>query len=53
MDLRLDDPERPRKLPGRGDGLLDGKRRVAGGNGNALLGEQFLGLIFMNVHGRS
>ena len=31
---------------------FDGKRRIAGGNRNAVLGEQFLGLIFMDVHGR-
>ena len=53
VDLRLDDPERSGELPGRGHRFLDGKGGVAGGDRDALLGEQFLGLIFMDVHGRA
>ena len=50
MDLRLDHIERPGQLLRRRDRFLDIHRRVSGGNGDAVLGEEFLGLIFMDVH---
>jgi len=50
MDLRLDDVERSGELGRCLDGLLDGHRGEAGGDGHAELGEQFLGLIFVDVH---
>ncbi len=51
VDLRLDDPERPGKLLRSFDGFLDTHRRIASGNRDAVLREQFLGLIFVDVHG--
>ena len=51
MDLRLDHVERPGKLAGGGDRLFDAHRRVARGDRHAELGEEILGLIFVDVHG--
>ena len=53
VDLRLDDPQRSGKLVGRVDGLLDAHRGVTGRNRYAVFREQFLGLIFVDVHGRA
>ena len=51
MDLRLDDPQRPRELAGRLDGFVDAHRGKAGGHRHAIFRKQVLGLIFMDVHG--
>ncbi len=51
VDLRLHDIERPGQLLGGLDGFLDRERGEAGGDGGAELREQFLGLIFVDVHG--
>ncbi len=53
MDLRLDHPQRPGKLLRGLDRFFDGHRGIAGGHRHAELGEQFLGLIFVDVHGRA
>ncbi len=53
VDLRLHDPQRPRKLLGGLDRFVDAHRGIASGNGHAILREQFLGLIFVDVHGRA
>jgi hypothetical protein len=50
VDLRLDDIERPGELLGAGDGFFNGQGRIARRNGDAELGQQFLGLILMDVH---
>jgi hypothetical protein len=52
VDLRLDHPERPGELARGFDSLVDGHRGVAGGDRHAELGEQFLRLVFVDVHGR-
>ena len=52
VDLRLDHPQRPGKLLGRRDRFLDAHRRIARGHRHAIFREQFLGLIFVDVHGR-
>ena len=51
VDLRLDDIKRPGQLLRRLARLVDGHRGIAGRDGDAELREQFLGLIFMDVHG--
>ena len=53
MDLRLHDIKRPGQLLRRLDRFLDDHRGEAGGDGHAELGEQFLGLIFVDVHGKA
>jgi hypothetical protein len=50
MDLRLHDIERPRQLARSGDGFVHGEGGVSGGDRRAKFRQQFLGLIFMNVH---
>ncbi len=50
MDLRLHHIERPGQLRRRRDGLVDAQRGIARGHGDAEFGEQFLGLIFVDVH---
>ena len=50
VDLRLDDVERSGKLVDGGHRLLDAHRRDAGGDRHAKLRQQFLGLIFVDVH---
>ena len=50
VDLRFDDIERPGQLLRRLDGFLDGQRREPGGDGDTEFGEQFLRLVFMDVH---
>ena len=50
MDLRLDHIERSGEFLRRRDRFLDIHRRVSDGDGDAVLGEKFLGLIFMDVH---
>ena len=52
MDLRLDHPQRPGKLLGGLDCFLDAHRGIARGHRHAEFREQFLGLIFVDVHGR-
>ena len=51
VDLRLHHVERPGKLRGRRDRLVDAHRRMAGRHRHAELREQLLGLIFVDVHG--
>ena len=51
VDLRLDDVERAGELARRRDRLVDAHRGVAGGDGDAERRQQFLGLVFVNVHG--
>ena len=51
MDLRLDHIKRPGQRLRRRDRFLHAHRRMAGGNGHAELRQQFLGLIFVDVHG--
>jgi len=51
VDLALHHIERSGKLLGRFDGFGNGHGGDALGNGNAELGEQFLALILVNVHG--
>ena len=53
VDLRLYDIERTGQLRRRCDGFVDRHGGKAGGDRDAELGEQFLGLIFVNVHGRA
>jgi hypothetical protein len=53
VDLRLDHPQRPGELAGGRHRFLDAHRGMAGGDGHAELREQFLGLIFVDVHGSS
>jgi len=50
VDLRLDHPQRPGELLGGGDCFIDAHRRMAGRNGHAEFRQQFLGLIFVDVH---
>ena len=50
VDLRLDHPQGPGELLGGADRILDAHRGMAGGDGDAELREQFLGLIFVDVH---
>ncbi len=51
MDLRLHDIKRPGQFLRRRHRLVDAHRGEAGGDGHAPLREQFLGLIFVDVHG--
>jgi len=51
MDLRLHDIERPGKLLRRFDGFVDGEGCMAGGDRRTELRQQFLGLVFVDVHG--
>jgi len=51
MDLRLHDEQRPGQLLRGFDRLFDGEGGVAGGDRRAELRQQFLGLIFVDVHG--
>ena len=51
VDLRLHHVERPGQLLRRRDGFGHGHRRISGRHGDPVLGEQFLGLVFVNVHG--
>ena len=51
MDLRLHDIKRSGQLLGTGDRFLDGQRGMAGGDADPVFSEQFLGLVFVNVHG--
>ena len=51
MDLRLDDPQRARELFGGRNRLVDVHRGIAGRHRDAVFREQFLGLIFVDVHG--
>ena len=50
MDLRLYHIERSGQKLGTGHRFVNRKRGVTCGNGNAKLCEQFLALIFMDVH---
>ena len=50
MNLRLDDVKRPRQLFGAGNRFFDGQRGMAGRDADAIFREQFLGLIFVDVH---
>ena len=50
VDLRLDHPQRSGELLGGLDRFVDAHRGMAGGNRHAELREQFLGLIFVDVH---
>ena len=52
MNLGMAHIKRPGKFFGCGDRFFNGKRGKAGRNGNAVFGEQFFALIFVNVHGR-
>ena len=52
VDLCLDDPERPGKPFRDLDRFLGTHCGIAGRNRHAELREQFLGLIFVDVHGR-
>ena len=51
VDLRLDHIERSGQRLGGGHRFLDSQGGDALGNGDAELGEEFLGLVFMDVHG--
>ncbi len=51
VDLGLHDIHRARQPLGGSDGFLDRQRGVTGGNRDPVLCEQFLGLVFVNVHG--
>jgi hypothetical protein len=51
MDLRLHHVKRPGQLLGAFDGFFNRQRRIAVGHGDTVLFEQFLGLVFMDVHG--
>jgi hypothetical protein len=51
LDLRLDDDWVAELLRG-GDGLVDGSRRLALRNGDAVLGEELLALVLEEVHRR-
>ena len=50
VDLRLDDVQRSRQSLGALDGFLDRAGRMAGGDRDAEVREQLLGLVFMDVH---
>ncbi len=50
MDLRLHHIQRSGQLPGAFDRFLHAHRRIAGGYANAEFREQFLGLVFVDVH---
>ncbi len=50
MDLRLDDIKRPGKRCRGRDGLIDAHRRMTRRNRHTEFREQFLGLIFVDVH---
>ena len=50
MDLRLDDIKRTRKLLGTFDRFFHGQRGMTGGDADTVFREQFLGLVFVNVH---
>src|SRR3546814_8796587 len=52
MVLRLDHVARSGKLLRGRDGLLDAQRGITGGHGHTEFREQFLGLIFVDVHRR-
>ncbi len=51
VDLRLHDIERPGQLLGGFDGFIDRESGVTGGDRRAIFRQQFLRLIFVNVHG--
>ncbi len=53
VDLGLHHPDRSAQLLRRGHGLLDAERRIAARNGDAIVGEDGLGLVFVYVHGGS
>ena len=53
MDLRLHDVKRSGQLLRRFDRLVDRQSGKTGRDGDAELGEQFLGLVFVDVHGRT
>lgn len=50
MDLGFHDIKRPGQLLGGIDRFVDGHRGIAGGHGHAEFREQFLGLVFVDVH---
>ena len=53
MDLRLDDPDRAAEFLGRFRRLADAEGRVTAGHRNAEAGENFLALVFVNLHRRN
>jgi hypothetical protein len=53
MDLRFHHIERPGKLFCGSDGFFDGHGWDTLGHGHAEFRKQFLGLILMDVHGKS
>ena len=52
VDLRLHDPHLAAELLRRLDRLVDGERGNAARRGHAVLAEDFLALVFVDVHGR-
>ena len=50
MDLCLDDIQRSGQLFGGSDGFLNRKRGMTVGHGDPVFLEQFLGLVFVDVH---
>src|SRR3546814_18555039 len=52
VDLRLDDIERTGELAGGGDRFLDAHRGDPRRNRDSEFRAQFLGLIFVDAHGR-
>ena len=53
MNLRFNDIERTRKLLGGGDGFFDRHGGNALGHRDTEFRQQFLGLIFMDIHGKN
>ena len=52
VDLRLDHPDRPVELAGGGLGLVGLQHHAAVGHRHAVLLQELLGLVFVNVHRR-
>src|ERR1700731_1433151 len=50
MDLRLDDPNGAAQCLGRLDRLLGTRRHAPGGDRNAVVSKDVLGLIFVQIH---
>jgi hypothetical protein len=50
MDLRLDDPDRAAQFARRTLGLGGGVGHLALQHGHAVLGQELLGLVFVDVH---
>ena len=50
VDLRLHDPDRPAQALRNGQGFVNRKRRLAARYGHAVTPEDFLALVFVNLH---